>query len=118
MKNRTQLARPLWFACLALLVTSASLTAGEKTENKKKLKIVFLMGQSNMVGYSHPRTAWYLTQPMYVPPPKMALAKSRYYDGCYFYWQGVSFAYGSEEFNARGKALLQERRASRARWRR
>jgi len=91
--------------------------ASKAPAGRKKLKIVFLLGQSNMVGYSHPLTAWYLTQPMYVPPPKTALVKSRYYDASYFYWQGVSFACGSEEFNARGKALIAERQASRKRWR-
>jgi len=124
-KNRQTLSQaklPVAIVLTALTVLAASSVhtaeaASRTPANKKKLKIVFLMGQSNMVGYSNPRTAWYLTQPMYVPPPKMALAKSRYYDAGYFYWQGVSFAYGSEEFNAKGKALLQERRASRAHWR-
>ena len=110
----------LLMAGLGILVTSGAYAAGDLAvakAGKGKLKIVFLMGQSNMVGYSHPRTAWYLTQPMYLPPPKTATAKTRYYNGGYFYWQGVRFAYGSEEFNARGKALLLERRASRRRWR-
>lgn len=102
--------------CLALL-TCAALSANEKPTEKKKLKIVFLMGQSNMVGYSHPRTAWYLTQPMYVPPQKMATAKTRYFNESYFYWQGLSYGYGSEAFNARGKALMEERRLSRKHWR-
>jgi hypothetical protein len=123
--NRQTLSKvklPVAILLTALTVLAASSAHGAEAASKapadkKKLKIVFLMGQSNMVGYSHPRTAWYLTQPMYAPPPKMALAKSRYYDAGYFYWQGVSFAYGSDEFNARGNALLEERRDSRKRWR-
>ena len=103
--------------CLALLVLNISLAAGDEAGDKRKLKIVFLMGQSNMVGYSHPRTAWYLTQPMYVPPAKTAEVKSRYYKEDMFYWQGLDFASGSEEFIARGKALKEERRASRKHWR-
>ena len=106
--NRTSLHVSLsLLAGLILAVTSCAKTAGDPPKarvNSKKLKIVFLMGQSNMVGYASAHTAWYLTQPMYVPPRDAALAKSRYYDGGYFYWQGVSFAYGSEEFNARGRA--------------
>ena len=105
-------------ACLTLLVVGTSLPAGEKFDNKRKLKIVFLMGQSNMVGYSHPSTAWYLTQPMYVPPPKTAEVRSQYYNGDSFYWQGLDFASGSPEFVARGKALKDERTASRKHWRR
>ncbi|MEM7391833.1 MAG: sialate O-acetylesterase, partial [Verrucomicrobiota bacterium] len=63
-------------------------------------------------------TAWYLTQPMYVPPPATAEVKSRYYNGDYFYWQGLDFAVGSSAaFNAGGKALKAERTASRAHWR-
>lgn len=89
----------------------------EESEKKKKLKIVFLMGQSNMVGYSTPKTAWYLTQPMYVPPAETATARGKYYDDS-FYWQGLDFAEGdSEGFNARGEALKDERSASRKLWR-
>lgn len=83
---------------------------------QKKLRIVFLMGQSNTVGHASAHTAWYLTRPMYVPPRDVALAKSRYYDGS-FYWKGVRYAYGPEAFIAKGRALLAERRASRSRWR-
>jgi len=101
-----------------MLLASAFLSANDPAPEKKKLKIVFLMGQSNMVGYSHPSTAWYLTQPMYVPPPETATARSQYYSGDSFYWQGLDFATGSEEFVARGKALKDERTASRKHWRR
>ena len=101
-----------------MLLASAFLSANDPASDKKKLKIVFLMGQSNMVGYSHPSTAWYLTQPMYVPPPETATARSQYYSGDSFYWQGLDFATGSEEFVARGKALKDERTASRKHWRR
>jgi hypothetical protein len=114
MKNLKTLS--LLCVCVAFL-SATSLSANDKATEKKKLKIVFLMGQSNMVGYSHPKTAWYLTQPMYTPPPKMATAKTRHFNENYFYWQGVSYGYGSEEFNARGKALLEERRQSRQHWR-
>ena len=118
--SKTKLRLAMLLTALTVLALSNVPTAEAASRaptNEKKLKIVFLMGQSNMVGYSNPMTAWYLTQPMYVPPPKMALAKSRYYDEGFFYWQGVSFAYGSDQFNAEGKALLQERKASRAHWR-
>ena len=49
-----------------LLIACPLLTAEE--DQSKKLKIVFMMGQSNMVGYANPNTAWYITQPTYVPP--------------------------------------------------
>jgi hypothetical protein len=92
--------------------------AADEGGSKKKLKIVFLMGQSNMVGYSRPGTAWYLTQPMYIPPAEMATVKSRFYNGGNFYWSGLHFAQGdSEEYNAKGSELYEERRASRVLWR-
>ncbi len=119
MKQITHYFRStLLVACLSLLAVNFPLTATEKSDSQGKLKIVFLMGQSNMVGYSHPRTAWYLTQPMYVPPPQNAEVKSRYFHEDYFYWQGLDFASGSAEFIARGKALKEERTASRKHWRR
>ncbi len=119
MTNNTYLHKsPLLFACLALLLMSVPLPAGEQAADKKKLKIVFLMGQSNMVGYAHPRTAWYLTQPVYAPPPKTATVKSEGYNPSQFYWSGVGFARGnSEEYNARGKALIAERKAIIKLWR-
>ena len=80
--NRTNVHVSLsLLAGLVLTVTSCAKSAGDPPDarvNSAKLKIVFLMGQSNMVGYSHPLTAWYLTQPMYIPPRETALAKSRY----------------------------------------
>jgi hypothetical protein len=120
MKNNMYLHKsPLLFACLALVLMSASLPAREQAADKKKLKIVFLMGQSNMVGYSRPGTAWYLTQPMYVPPPKTAEPVGPTLEQGGFYWSGLHFARGdSEEYNARGKKLYDERRASRSLWRR
>ena len=39
---------------------------------KEKLQIIFLFGQSYMVGLADARTAWYLTQPPYVPPREVA----------------------------------------------
>lgn len=99
-------------------VTASTCLAAEPATTKKPLKIVFLMGQSNMVGYAHPSTAWYLTQPLYVPPPKTASVKSEGYDSSQFYWSGLTFARGdSEEFNARGKALIEERKEIISLWR-
>lgn len=117
ISNRKNLNRTVLLVCIALLMSFINLNADEKAEKNKKLKIVLLMGQSNMVGYSRPETAWYLTQPMYVPPDKLATYKPRYFDWG-FYWSGVKYAYGdSEQYNAKGKELLEERTASRRLWR-
>ncbi|WP_158279834.1 sialate O-acetylesterase [Coraliomargarita sinensis] len=109
--------RKLSPACLALLVTAPMLSANEAPGQGEKLKIVFLMGQSNMVGHFHPGTGWYLTQPVYVPPARTATAKSRYFNWKEFYWSGIRFATGSEAYNARGKALIEERSELRRLWR-
>ena len=102
---------------LMVLAALCLLTSAEAAD-KKKLKIVFLMGQSNMVGYSTPATAWYLTQPMYVPPAETATARTENYGDGSFYWQGLDFSEGdTPEFNAKGKALIEERKASRSLWR-
>lgn len=115
--NRNRYSIPFTLTCMALLIAGAGLTSAEEA-SKKKLKVVFLMGQSNMVGYAHPRTAWYLTQPIYAPPAKTATVKSEGYNSGQFYWSGLGFARGdSEEFNARGKALLEERKEIIKLWR-
>lgn len=99
----------------ALLTVGSSLAA---ESDKKPLKVVFMMGQSNMVGYCGATTAWYLTQPIYAPPVKLATVHGPYLNWEEFYWAGIRFASGdSAEYNARGKALLEERDASRKLWR-
>jgi hypothetical protein len=118
-KTRIERQSPtLLFACLALFAMCGVLTAAEKAEEAKKLKIVVLMGQSNMVGYAHPSTAWYLTQPLYVPPEKTATVMSKEFNQSQFYWQGVSFARGnSDEYNSRGQELLAEIKGTLKLWR-
>lgn len=103
-----------WLPLLAVSFLIAS-TAHAETETKP-LKIVFMMGQSNMVGYSRPGTAWYLTQPAYVPPEKLGTYKPRFFTWNH-YWSGVNYALGSEEYMAKGKELVEERSASRKLWR-
>lgn len=113
-------AKALSIALLASLLTSCAHTADTVTKvptNKKKLKVVLLMGQSNMVGYSQPRTAWYLTQPVYVPPKETATIHGQDFNWGEFYWGGLRFATGSEAYNAKGKALIDERHELRGLWR-
>jgi hypothetical protein len=102
-----------------LAISIALLTAGSglaAESEKKPLKIVFMMGQSNMVGYSRPGTAWYLTQPAYMPPAELGSYKPRFFTWNH-YWSGVNYALGSEEYIAKGQELIEERSASRKLWR-
>ena len=93
-----------------------SVFAAETRIKKKKLQIVFLMGQSNMVGLADARTAWYLTQPQYIPPREVAVHKSRYFSWN-FYWSGIRYYRGPEENRKKLLELHGEWRASRAKWR-
>jgi len=91
-----------------------SVVSADKPLKKQKLQIVFCFGQSNMVGLADAKTAWYLTQPQYIPPKDLAVMKSRYFNWN-FYWSGVNYYKGPKRDEA--LALVQERRNSRAKWR-
>lgn len=91
--------------------------AAETKIKKDKLQIVFLMGQSNMVGLADIGTSWYLTQPQYVPDREMLLKKSDIFEWNNFYWQGVRYYQGPAERRKKLDDLIDEREASRAKWR-
>jgi hypothetical protein len=84
---------------------------------KEKLQIVFLLGQSNMVGLADIGTSWYLTQPQYVPPREEFMKKSESFDWNNFFWQGVRYYQGPPELEKQLADLVDEREASRAKWR-
>jgi alpha-galactosidase len=67
-----------------------------------------------MVGLAAVPTAWYLTQPPYVPPKEVSLQKTRCFD-YNFYWSGVNYYQGPRK--AELDALWEERKASRMTWR-
>ena len=99
-------------ACTTLTSTSTA-TAAEKIK-KEKLQIVFCFGQSNMVGLASVPTAWYMTQPQYVPPREATVIKSRYFDWN-FYWSGARYYQGPKKQEL--VDLVQARRDSRMKWR-
>jgi len=99
---------------IAMIAWVGCATAADKKIKKEKLQIVFLLGQSNMVGLADIGTAWYLTQPQYVPPRKATELKTQYFDWN-FYWSGARYYQGPKK--AELAALVQSRRDSRAKWR-
>jgi len=99
-------------AALVALPASA-----ENKLKKEKLQIVFLMGQSNMVGLADPSTAVYLTEPAYVPPKDIVTKKSEFFDWQNLYWQGVRTFKGPQSLRDELDALVEERRMSRMKWR-
>ena len=100
-----------------LIVFSQLLAAEKPVIKKEKLQIVFLFGQSNMVGLADARTGWYMTQPQYAPPREMAVKRSRYFNWENFYWSGLLYYKGPQENRGKLAALRAERTASRAKWR-
>ena len=118
MKNmiRTRLFTSLVAASL-IGFAGSSLAAEKAPIKKEKLQIVFLFGQSNMVGLADARTAWYLTQPQYAPPREVVVKKSRHFTWKNFYWSGMRYYKGPEENKKKLAALRAERTASRAKWR-
>ncbi|WP_158279809.1 sialate O-acetylesterase [Coraliomargarita sinensis] len=108
--------KTLYIACS--LAGLLALTANAETKLKKeKLQIVFLMGQSNMVGLADPETAVYLTEPAYVPPKDFVTKKSEFFDWQNLYWQGVRTFKGPQKYKDELDALVEERRMSRMKWR-
>lgn len=118
MSLRNQLQSILFKAFLTIAVAFVLMpvpqSAAEGKIQKKKLQIVFCFGQSNMVGMATVPTAWYLTQPQYVPPKEALFKKTEMFDWN-FYWNGVNYYKGPRK--AELDALLAERRASRDKWR-
>ena len=102
--------------CLLAAMAASPCLAAETRIKRDKLQIVLLLGQSNMVGLGSVRTAWYLTQPQWVPPREAALRRSRYFDWGNFYWSGLRYYVGPRK--AELDRLLGERRESRWKWRR
>lgn len=112
MKNYT-LLRTLSAAALVTVSSTLFASAAEKTK-KEKLQIVFCFGQSNMVGLAAVPTAWYMTQPQYVPPREATVVKSRYFDWN-FYWSGARYYQGPKKQELLD--LVDARRDSRMKWR-
>lgn len=113
MKSHPLLFNTALAAGLCFLPLSNA-TAAEIPLKKEKLQIVFCLGQSNMVGVADVKTAWYLTQPQYVPPREACLAQSRFFDWN-FYWSGVRYYEGPRK--AELDALVDARQKSRMKWR-
>ena len=108
---------PTLFACLSIFVLPFQGNAADSMVRKEKLQIVFLFGQSNMVGLADPMTAWYLTQPAWVPPCEVAMGKPEALDWKTLYWQGVQNFVGPQELKDQLQALSDERARSRNMWR-
>jgi hypothetical protein len=108
---------PAQLACLSIFALFCQANAADALVRKEKLQIVFLFGQSNMVGLADPMTAWYLTQPAWVPPREVAMSKPETLDWRSLYWQGVQNFEGPQELKDQLQALYKERGKSRSLWR-
>jgi hypothetical protein len=113
-RERVMMKKLTMVLCMLAVSCIGFAEAGEKVK-KEKLQIVFLFGQSNMVGLGGVQTAWYLTQPQWIPPRDAVLTKPPYFNWSWFYWMGVKYYDGPRR--AEIDALLDEREASRIKWR-
>lgn len=102
---------------LLVFALGSSAPAAETKIKKDKLQIVFLMGQSNMVGLAEIGTSWYLTQPQYVPPKEPLMKKTDSFEWNNFFWQGVRYYKGPPALEKELEGLLDAREKSRGLWR-
>lgn len=116
-KTSSRVTKNLLSTLLLLSFTISASAEEAKPLKKEKLQIVFLLGQSNMVGLAEIGTSWYLTQPQYVPPRELLMQKSDSFDWNNFFWQGVRYYQGSPELEKKLSDLVDERETSRSKWR-
>jgi len=96
-----------------LLVGLLAVPATAETKLKKeKLQIVFLMGQSNMVGLAEPDTAVYLMESAYVPPKDFVTKRSEFFDWPNLFWQGVRTFKGPHRYKQQLDELVEARHAT------
>jgi len=98
---------------IAGLFVCCGVAAGEKTVNKEKLQIVFLLGQGEMVGRGNVASVGYMLQKPLVPPREATLdahkAMLHQPNGAYLYWQAMNSYGGPAEKKQELKRLLKER---------
>lgn len=98
----------------AALVASTAIAADNGGANKKKrLQIVFMFGQSEMVGQAKVSAASYMLQEPLVPPRDVTLNAHKemlhQINGAYLYWQAVRSYAGPKEKQQQLKELIEER---------
>ncbi len=103
-------------ATAVLLITGTSHAEAPKIK-KEKLQIVFLFGQSNMVGLADIKTAQYALEPQYVPPKEYCLQRSEIMEWGTLFWDGLRTFKGPQKLKDQLDALYDERRDSRSKWR-
>jgi hypothetical protein len=86
--------------------------AGGKSASKR-LQIVFMFGQSEMVGKAAVPTATYMLRKPVVPPREVTLnahkAMPHQINGAYLYWQAMNAYAGPEKKKQELKALIEKR---------
>jgi hypothetical protein len=121
MRRRTEMKKGLSISMMrvaalgaALFVTTATATAADETAKKKPLQIVFMFGQSEMVGQAKVSAASYMLLKPLVPPREVTLnahkAMLHQINGAYLYWQAMHSYAGPKEKKQQLKLLIEERR--------
>ena len=102
-------------SALFLFATAGGATAAPngQADKNKRLQIVFMFGQSEMVGQTRVSAASYMLQKPLVPPRDVTInahqAMLHQINGAYLYWQAMNSYAGPEAKKKRLKALIQER---------
>lgn len=116
IKHRQRFASLI--AATLVVFASFSSAAAEPAIKKEKLQIVFMLGQSEMVGKAElPGAAYMLDKPL-VPPREVTLnahkAMAHQFNGAYLYWRAMDSYGGPPEKKEALKKLFAERTAFKA----
>lgn len=98
---------------LCVSLSLSIITANANESAKRPLQIVFMVGQSEMVGYAKVSAASYMLQEPLVPPREVTLnahkAMLHQVNGAYLYWQAMRSYAGPQEKKDRLRALILQR---------
>ena len=109
--------KKLLLALITAAICIGTAHADESKIKKEKLQIVFLFGQSNMVGLADIKTAQYALEPQYAPPKEYCLRRSKIMEWGTLFWDGLRTFKGPQKDKDQLEALYDERRDSRSKWR-
>ena len=107
--------------CAILLATAAIAAENDGATKKKRLQIVFMFGQAEMVGQAKVPAASYMLRKPLVPPRDVTLGAHKgmlhQINGAYLYWKAMNSYAGPEEKKQQLKALIEQRNRFRVEFR-
>ncbi|MBT3295961.1 MAG: hypothetical protein HN919_14270 [Verrucomicrobia bacterium] len=105
--------RSITLATMVVMLVCCGAMAGEQSTAGKKLQIVLMLGQGEMVGRGTLSTMGYMLQEPVVPPREVTLNAHKGMlhqpNGAYLYWQAMNAYGGPAQKKQELKRLIQER---------